>query len=324
VAHNKDDVVETFLINLSRGTGLRGITGIKPKQNKLIRPIMFARREDILNYCTQKQVEFREDSSNQSTKYTRNRLRHNIIPEFEKINPRFVHTAVENIERFQSAYKIYRVAIEDIKKKLIVEDRNDLRIDLEGLRNCEEQQTVLFEILSEYSFSKEVTSEILSVLDKEPGKRFYSKTHEVIKDRNHLILTPLHSKDAQRYYLDEGDAEIIYPVNLKLEIIENPEEYQIPTVKNIASLDYDKLTFPLIIRKWQKGDYFKPFGLNHYKKLSDFFIDRKYSILDKERTWLLTSGEEIVWIIGDRIDENFRITPQTQRILRIIYQPGGY
>ncbi len=321
VAHNKDDVAETFLINVSRGTGLKGITGIKSKQNDLIRPLLFARRVDILNYCSQNHIEFREDSSNLSTKYTRNRLRHNIIPEFEKINPRFVNTVIENIERFQSAYHIYYSAIEEMKERVVTKQEHDIKIDLEGLKNCEEKQTVLFEILSDYSFSKEVTAEIISVLDGEPGKRFYSKSHELIKDRHHLIVTSLRPKDSKRYYIDHEDSKVQHPVKLKLEIEENPQNYTIPRQPTVASLDYDKLTFPLIIRKWQQGDYFKPFGLNHYKKLSDFFIDRKYSLLDKERTWLLTSGEDIVWVIGDRMDENFKITGQTRKILKITYLP---
>jgi tRNA(Ile)-lysidine synthase len=317
VAHNKDDIVETFLINLARGTGIKGLTGIKPKKNVLIRPLLFAERQEIIDYCYQNQLAFREDSSNQSVKYSRNRIRHNIIPEFELINPRFSNTIIENIQRLQSAYTIYEDAVNRKVNEIVTEEGNDLKIDLEMLKQCNEKQTILFEILKEYDFTKEVTSEILQALDSEPGKRFYSKTHELVKDRDCFILTPIQQKEQRRYYIEVHSGEIQYPVRLSLDTTTDVTNYQIPRNFKIASLDYDKLTFPLIIRKWQAGDYFKPLGLNHYKKLSDFFIDRKYSLVEKERTWILTSGEKIVWIIGDRIDDNFKVTEETQKILKI-------
>ncbi len=321
VAHNKNDEVESLLINLTRGTGIRGITGIKPKQNSVIRPVLFAERKEIMEYASLHNVPFKEDSSNLSVKYSRNRIRHNIIPEFENINPRFIHTVTENIERFQSVCNIYDQWISEVKNDIVTLENETVYIDIEALKNYEEKNTILFEILREFAFTKEVTKEIFKSVDSDSGKCFYSQSHKLIKDRQYLIVAPLQQVEQRRYYIEKGTEQVIFPVKMTLREVETNGDYIIPKDRNIASLDYDKLVFPLIIRKWEKGDYFKPLGLNHYKKLSDFFIDRKYSLVDKERVWLLTSGEKIVWVIGDRIDDNFKVTPYTRKVLQVEYSP---
>ncbi|MFP4604116.1 MAG: tRNA lysidine(34) synthetase TilS [Bacteroidales bacterium] len=321
VAHNKNDEVESLLINLTRGTGIRGITGIKPKQNSVIRPVLFAERKEIMEYASLHNVPFKEDSSNLSVKYSRNRIRHNIIPEFENINPRFIHTVAENIERFQSVCNIYDQWISEVKNDIVTWENETVYIDIEALKNYEEKNTILFEILREFTFTKEVTKEIFKSVDSDSGKCFYSQSHKLIKDRQYLIVAPLQQVEQRRYYIEKGTEQVTVPVRMTLREVEKNGDYIIPKDRNIASLDYDKLVFPLIIRKWEKGDYFKPLGLNHYKKLSDFFIDRKYSLVDKERVWLLTSGEKIVWVIGDRIDDNFKVTPYTRKVLQVEYSP---
>ncbi|MFP3860048.1 MAG: tRNA lysidine(34) synthetase TilS [Bacteroidales bacterium] len=321
VAHNKNDEVESLLINLTRGTGIRGITGIKPKQNNVIRPVLFAERKEIMEYASLHNVPFKEDSSNLSVKYSRNRIRHNIIPEFENINPRFIHTVAENIERFQSVCNIYDQWISEVKNDIVTWENETVYIDIEALKNYEEKNTILFEILREFTFTKEVTKEIFKSVDSDSGKCFYSQSHKLIKDRQYLIVAPLQQVEQRRYYIEKGTEQVTFPVTMTLREVEKNGDYIIPKDRNKASLDYDKLVFPLIIRKWEKGDYFKPLGLNHYKKLSDFFIDRKYSLVDKERVWLLTSGEKIVWVIGDRIDDNFKVTPYTRKVLQIEYSP---
>ncbi|MFP4047553.1 MAG: tRNA lysidine(34) synthetase TilS [Bacteroidales bacterium] len=321
VAHNKNDEVESLLINLTRGTGIRGITGIKPKQNSVIRPVLFAERKEIMEYASLHNVPFKEDSSNLSVKYSRNRIRHNIIPEFENINPRFIHTVTENIERFQSVCNIYDQWISEVKNDIVTWENETVYIDIEALKNYEEKNTILFEILREFAFTKEVTKEIFKSVDSDSGKCFYSQSHKLIKDRQYLIVAPLQQVEQRRYYIEKGTEQVTFPVTMTLREVEKNGDYIIPKDRNIASLDYDKLVFPLIIRKWEKGDYFKPLGLNHYKKLSDFFIDRKYSLVDKERVWLLTSGEKIVWVIGDRIDDNFKVTPYTRKVLQVEYSP---
>jgi tRNA(Ile)-lysidine synthase len=303
-----------------RGTGIKGITGIKPKMNLIVRPLLFAERKDIVQYVTEAGIDYREDSSNQSLKYSRNKIRHQIIPEFQKLNPAFLETTRENMERFQDAYAIYMNAIERIKAELTFQKDSDLYIDIHKLGDHDEKRTLLFEILKEYGFSKETVREILNRPENEPGKEYLSLSHKLISDRAHYIVTSKGEEKTFRYYIDENTSNVEYPVHLNFNVIEDIDDYDIPEDAHVASLDYDKLTFPLILRNWLKGDYFKPFGFDHHKKLSDFFVDRKYSILDKERVWILASGEMIVWIVGDRIDDRFKVDTNTKRVLQIIYQ----
>lgn len=317
MGHNKNDLVETFFINITRGTGLKGITGIKPRNDYIIRPILFATRDEILSFGREYHIDYREDSSNLTVKYSRNKIRHQIIPEFQQINPRFLETVQENIERFQDAYTIYKRAVEEKKSELTFREGNDLYIDIKKLQNLKEKSTYLFEILRSYNFSKEIVHEVIGHLAAEPGKEFFSSTHKLIKDRYYLIVTLLEEETASRYYIDEWVSQIKEPISMKFNLVEDTKNYKIPRNSNVISIDYEKVQFPLMLRKWGKGDYFKPFGFDHYKKLSDFFVDRKYSLLDKERVWILTTGEKIIWIVGDRMDDRFRIEPDTRKILEI-------
>lgn len=319
MGHNKDDLVETFFINIARGTGLRGITGIKPRNDYVVRPLLFATREEISSFSREHEISYREDSSNLTVKYSRNKIRHHIIPEFQEINPRFLETVRENTERFQEAYTIYMRAVEEKKSELTFRKGSELYVDIEKLLNLEEKNTYLFEILKPYHFSKEIVREITDNLNAEPGKEFFSPTHKLIRDRDYLIVTPVEEKKSSRYYIDEGAQYINEPVCLKFNLVEDVENYKIPGDPQVISIDYDKVQFPLMLRKWEKGDYFKPFGFDHYKKLSDFFVDRKYSLLDKERAWILASGEKIIWLVGDRLDDRFRIDTDTSRILEIMW-----
>jgi tRNA(Ile)-lysidine synthase len=252
-------------------------------------------------------------------KYSRNKIRHHIIPEFQRLNPRFLETVRENTERFQDAYTIYLKAVEEKKAELTFEEGSELYIDIYKLNELQEKNTYLFEILRPFGFTKEVIHEIVDNLEAEPGKEFFSATHKLVKDRDYLIVAPLKEETTSRFYIDEWIHRIDKPISLEFDLIEDNQDYRIPRDPNKAAIDYDKIQFPLMLRKWQQGDYFKPFGFAHYKKLKDFFVDRKYSILDKERTWILASGEKIIWIVGDRLDDRFRVDNHTRRILEITY-----
>jgi len=318
IGHNKDDLSETFLMNLSRGTGLKGLTGIKTRHNNVVRPLLFADRQEILDYCRKHGLAYREDSSNQTTHYHRNKIRHHIIPVFQQINPRFLDTMSENVERFQEAYDLYRLFIEEKKQELMHQKGSDLYISKQ-VKEAGACSTLLFEMLREYGFTGQMVKRIALEMEGIPGKAYYSDTHKLIRDRNWLIITPLASPGRELFYLEQVQGRVDTPLPLHLKKIEDTENYQIPRHRDVASVDYDKVDFPLILRKWREGDYFRPLGLDHYKKLSDFFVDRKYSRVDKERAWLLTSGEKIVWIVGDRLDDRFKVENQTQRILEIKY-----
>jgi len=316
IGHNKDDQCETFLINLARGTGLKGLTGMKVKTGVFVRPLLFASRGQIEAYCHQQSIPYREDSTNPTTQYHRNKIRHQVLPVFLQLNPRFLDTMMENIERLGEAYDIYTMAVEEIKSRFVHQQGDDTYIS-KSIKQIGPYRTLLYEILREYHFNRDTIQEIAGGIGGESGKEFFSPTHKLVRDRDRLILTGRFAEQEERHYIEAGQQTIGYPLSLQLKVIERSRDYEIPAHPDIAAIDYDKVAFPLILRKWHEGDYFKPLGMNHFKKLSDFFVDRKYSRLDKERIWLLASGEKIIWIIGDRLDERFRIDEGTCRILEV-------
>lgn len=317
IAHNKNDLIETFLINLSRGTGIKGLTGIKPKSGKIIRPLLFASRNGIEKFCSENNFEYMEDSSNQTTKYSRNLIRHEIIPAFESINPSFIDTMVENINKLKETESIYFKNVKNTLIKITSQEEKKIYFIIEKIKTLEPVETYLFEFFSPYGFSMSQVKDIISSLDGISGKQFFSPTHRLIKDRSNLILEEISLTHPKQYFIDDGTEKTDIPIELRFEKFEKPDDFKIKPDKNIAQLDYNKLDFPLTLRKWNKGDYFMPLGMENLKKLSDFFIDNKISIADKENTWILESGNKIAWIVGMRIDERFKLTDTTTHIYQI-------
>ena len=318
LAHQKDDVLETFFINLLRGTGIKGLSGIKAKKDKIVRPLLFIGRNDIEQYCNDKSLIFREDSSNTETKYIRNKIRHNILPVFSEINQHFAQTMIDNISRFKEISDSFDDAIKMAFKHIVTSRNNNYYIDIEELRKFKHLSLYLYSYLKQFSFSKIEVDEIIKSLDGLSGKQFFSLTHRLVKDRSSLIITELHTINEQElYYINTEDKEIKQPVNLTFEIIDNILKLNIIKDSAFAYLDYDKLDFPLVLRKWKQGEYFIPFGMDGFKKLSDFFIDNKMSLPEKESTWIMSLGQDIVWIVGKRIDNRFRITEKTKKVLLV-------
>jgi tRNA(Ile)-lysidine synthase len=319
VAHNRDDVLETFFINLGRGTGIKGLIGIQPKNDNIIRPLLFASRAEINSYSGNKNIPFREDSSNASDKYQRNFIRHQILPTFEEIFPKFRDTQTANIAKLTEAENLYQFAL-DLLIHQVYKRANDCgKIDITRLLATPAPQTVLYEILVEFNFTPPTIGEIFEGCNAISGKQYFSTTHKLVKDRECFIIDRIDNAQQHKYYIEINDTQIKTPINLELKIFEKAENF-IPEKENtIALLDYDKLAFPLILRRWNTGDYFIPLGMEGIKKLSDFFIDQKLSIIEKEKTWILASGPDIAWIIGHRIDNRFKITQHTQRILQIAW-----
>ena len=320
-AHHLDDQIETLLINLSRGTGIAGLHGILPKQKHLIHPLLFTYRKNISDFIKENNLNYREDSSNKTTKYTRNKIRHQIIPVFTDINPSFKNIVNKNIDRIRESEKIYKTEIRRVKKKVIYTKQNKIFINIRILKSFDNISTYLFEFLSEYNFNFQVVEDIVKSLDEISGKQFYSSTHRLLKDREYLIVASKETENelsfGDDYFIEENLSEISKPVNLSIKIFDKNNDSIIPKDSNTASLNYSKLDFPLTLRKWKKGDYFYPFGMNKKKKLSDFFIDQKLSIIEKENVLLLCSKEKIAWIIGHRIDNRFRITDNTRKIYQL-------
>ena len=316
-AHNQDDILETFFINLSRGTGIRGLSGIPAKAGKLIRPLLFASRKKILAYTETKDIAYREDSSNASDKYLRNKIRRQLIPMLEEQNPSFRKSLIGTIDNLLETEKMFAEEMARTKKKLLVYKGESVSIRIADLEKLEYRKTVLYEILAEFNFRSASIEDIIRSLRGPSGKKFFSPTHRLVKDRKDLIITTINEDKSRKYYIELYMGQINDPLDLEWIIVDHTRDFHIPKDPNVACLDLDLLNFPLILRHWQKGDYFQPFGMQGMKKMSDFLIDAKVSLPDKENIWLLASGQKIVWVVGHRIDDRFRITTSTKQVLLI-------
>ena len=322
-AHHLDDAIETVFINITKGTGIAGLHGILPKSGKIIRPLLFTDKAAIINYAKQNKIDFRQDASNNENKYTRNKIRNEIIPLFEGINPHFKQTFKKNIERFRDTEKIYLDTIGRTINKLQEKKKNEIRIPIYKLLKQVSPKTILFEILKIYNFTSEQIQQIFDALLEQSGKQFLSNTHRLIKDRRHLIISKLNDSDISTYLI-EPETKKISTDNFNFDIrVLTKEKITISKSKTNAYLDFKKLQFPLVLRIWKKGDYFYPFGL--YKKsgkpgkqkISDFLINAKIPLTEKENTWVLESNKKVVWLVGHRIDERFKITDSTKEIYTI-------
>ncbi|MCD6112573.1 MAG: tRNA lysidine(34) synthetase TilS [Bacteroidales bacterium] len=319
--HHLDDQIETFFINIIRGTGIAGLHGIISKQNNIIRPLLFAYRNDIEAFLKKNNIPFRTDSTNNSVKFMRNKFRNLILPQLYQINKNYKKTIINDIERLKDAEFIYKTKINEVKKNILIKGGKNILIPIEKLKELNPLRTYLFEFLSSYNFNFSTVEDIISRLDDISGKQFFSSSHRLIKDREYLIISELDKKseaNAIEFFINENDLFINTPVSLKFKKLIYNKDFIISKDKFIACFDKDKLKFPLQIRKWEKGDYFYPFGMNKKKKLSDFFIDEKFSLLEKEKIWLLCSDNDIVWIIGKRIDNRFRIRNNTKNIFQAV------
>lgn len=316
-AHNKNDAVETFFINLGRGTGIKGITGIPVKNNHYIRPLLFLSRKDIYSYARVKGLAYREDSSNASKKYQRNKIRHDIIPAFEELNPSFVDTMEDNIHRFSDIASIYKSHINSVRKQLFSKQNHNLVISISDIKKLSPIKTWLYELFHPFNFTKDQCSSIAKILDAPSGKVFISTTHKLYKDRDAFYIVENNDNtNFERYYIDSTEKNFQLPFAAEMEILETFRNEDINNNK-IAFLDMDTLHFPLTVRKWMHGDYFYPLGMDHIKKVSDFFIDNKIPVPVKKNTWILASGKNIVWIIGLRIDNRYKVTDHTKKVLKL-------
>lgn len=319
-AHNKNDSVETFFLNLSRGTGIRGLIGIPGKKGYLLRPLLFASRLEITAFTTQHRIEYREDASNLETKYRRNKIRHDVIPVMEQANPGFIETMWENMSRLGEINDIFLHAVEQARQELFHKKRGYSSIEIIKLKSLSPLRTWLYELFSPFGFTRSQCEGIDKIMDAESGRRSISTTHQLFKDRDKLILVELAQNSFDRYYLDSPEKHSALPFPMDLEVLDRKELTEIPKDPNIACLDCDEIQFPLTIRHWLHGDYFFPLGMNQNKKLSDYFVDNKIPVPEKQQTWIMASGKKIMWIMGHRIDHRFRITEKTTRVLILRFQ----
>ena len=311
-AHHLDDQVETFLINLSRGTGLEGLTGIPTQNEKVIRPLLQFSRDEILAYANENNIEWREDSSNASDKYLRNKIRHTIVPVLKELNPNFLASFQDTVAHLNDAEALVEEASNFVFEKVVVEKENTLLINCALLLEYKNYKSYLYQWLKKYEFT--AWNDIYDLVHAQSGKQIFSNTHLLLKDRENLILsTKTISEEQAVFFIEKNNDNLKFPLNISLCQTDNMLE---PT-NNVIFVDQEKLVFPLQIRKKREGDYFCPSGMEGKKKLSKYFKDEKYSLLDKEKQWLLTSNNEVVWIIGKRTDKRFLATKETNTILKI-------
>ncbi len=316
-AHHQDDVIETFFINLSRGTGIRGLSGIKAKSGRIIRPVLFADRLSIRNYAALNQIPSREDSSNSDVSIQRNFIRHKIVPLLDEFHPSFRKNVIKTSENLFQTELLFQKKIDEIKAAAMqVHDWGET-IRIEELKKYPSIRTVLFELLKFKNFSIEQVDDMIASLDGGSGKKFYSSTHRVVKDRAELIVSEIEPEHPDLFYIEADCNEVDKPFSMKFERFFKSVSFQFSQNSMVADFDFDKLEFPLLLRKWKEGEYFQPLGMTGFKKLSDFFVDEKYSIPEKENAWILASGNKVVWVVGKRMDDRFKIDRNTRNIFRI-------
>ena len=320
IAHHADDSIETFFINLLRGTGLRGLTGISTQVGKIVRPLLFASRREILEYAAANHIPYREDSSNRSTKYLRNKIRLGLIPRIREINPKFTSLMCRNLARLTDAQLFINHGIERIRETAVTSGEGIDTIHLDRIDPACPREFVIYELLnSAYGFKGDVIDALCRALEQgATGRRFYARDHVAVTDRGTILVAPIAPEDACLTTVEKG-APRSYCGNAVLYY----EYCDIDTIKNfgvpehIAQVDADRLQFPLTLRRWQEGDWFIPFGMTGRKKISDFLIDAKVPLPEKQRQFVLLSGDEIVWLVGRRIDDRYRLTSETENVLRI-------
>lgn len=312
-AHHLDDDLETFFINLSRGTGLNGLIGIPKENNKIIRPLLKFSREEILKYAEENNLKWREDSSNQKTDYLRNTLRLEVLPQFKKVND----SVLKNFQKTQQNLKASQNLIEDylalVYNLVVTEATDSYKINIQKIKDLPHTEALLYELLNSFGFTE--WDDVSQLLDAQTGKKVFSKTHQLLKNRDELILTEISKENFSEEFSVPKEG-VVFPIKLKIE----SAEYIGETEKNLIYVASEKLNFPLRLRKWKSGDSFHPFGMKGKKKLSKFFKDEKIPLTEKEKIWLLLSNEKIVWVIGHRMDDRFKVTKDSKKILKITWR----
>ena len=316
-AHHANDNAETLFVNLTRGTGIKGLQGIPEKQNNTIRPLLFATKEMIKNYAKKHNIQFREDSSNQEVKYKRNFIRHQIIPELKKLNPILEETLNTSIHYFKQSSQIVTQFCKSKFKDICEENNERLKINISLLLSEPQKETLLFEWLHPKGFKANQIEQLIIVLsDKNNvGKFFESSTHQLAVDRTYLIVKKkTNETNTTEFKINSISDTTHLPIKLVLEEI---KQTLFTNNKNELFISVTDYFFPLTLRKWKTGDKFQPFGMNGFKKLSDYFKDQKLSKFDKEAVWILESNQQIVCIVGYRMDNRFKVTNESNQILKL-------
>jgi tRNA(Ile)-lysidine synthase len=315
-AHHADDNIETFLINLSRGTGLEGLVGIPAQNDKIIRPLLPFSREEILEYAKENNIQWREDSSNASDKYLRNKVRHHLVPLLKELNPQFMESFQKTQSHLRESQELVDDAAVMVYQQVAKEVGETIVFDLKQLLRLPNYKSYLYQWLHEFGFT--AWDDVYALVVSQSGKQVFSPEYRLLKDREVLILSSIIDEMSNEQYFIEKD---VREVNIPLNLAFCKADDILDASNSIIFVDEDKLAYPLVLKKWEEGDFFQPFGMNgKSKKLSKLFKDEKLSLLEKENCWVLWSENQIVWVIGIRQDERFRIDNSTKNILKIALQ----
>jgi tRNA(Ile)-lysidine synthase len=315
-AHHKDDNIETLLMNFFRGTGLHGLTGIPASYGHIKRPLLDFSKEEIVQFANENELAFVDDSSNLSSKYTRNFFRNEIIHAISKVYPQVKENLADNIERFKEIENLYRQTVDELKKKLCRRKGAEVHIPVLLLMKYN-NRALLYEIIRDYGFNEKQVDEVIKLASSESGKYIVSPAmhYRLIKHRHWFIISPVQSNLSANILIEATDKSVGFENGiLHFELTDNGK---LTNDNHIACLDAKEITFPLLLRPRKTGDYFYPLGMTKKKKISRFFIDQKLSKTEKENTWVLESNKRIIWVVGHRIDNRFRLTEKTKQVLRI-------
>jgi tRNA(Ile)-lysidine synthase len=324
-AHHLDDNIETMLMHFFKGTGITGLRAMVPRQGNIVRPLLFAQKEELRQFAAEAGLLWVEDSSNESDKYTRNFFRHQLIPLVEQAFPAAASNLADNLHRFREAEILYRQAVEGWKKKLLETRGNEIHIPVEKLRKAEPLQTLIYEITSPFGFSPQQATAIASLLDSPTGRYVQAGLYRILRNRNWLIITPRMETQSAHVLIESADRGVPYPEGeLQFTRMDATALRALDQGPNVALLDARRIGYPLLLRRWKPGDYFYPLGLPKKKKLARFLIDAKTPATEKDRVWVLECDKKIIWIVGKRIDHRWRITPATKEVLRIEFRPKNW
>lgn len=317
LAHHASDTTETILLNLTRGTGIAGLHGILPKRGKLVRPLLFLKRDEILEIVKEENITYRDDSSNFSTKYARNKIRLDVIPKLKELNPKLDETFEANSRRFTQIEDFLNTQISKIREVVFKQLANGkIEISLDELRALQPLQLALFELFKDFNFSEQVLGDLIRSWNGQPGKIFESATHLILLDRGKLILEKKERSFIKELVLNQDDKTAGFNNVLILIQTTDAENWQVLKDQSKASFDASLLQFPLKLRLWKTGDYFYPFGMKGKKKLSDYFSGMKIPLTEKNNIPLLENGNgDILWIVGYRSDNRYKVTPLTKKVI---------
>lgn len=317
-AHHANDNAETLLLNLCRGTGLKGLTGIPARNGKYIRPLLSFSSDELRNYATRHHLAFRTDQTNFSEQYQRNKIRLSVLPKLAEINPELIRTFSQNTDRFRQQYDFYQRQIAAFEREMVANDGETVRISIPKLSENPDKELLLYEFLKKYNFTADTAQQLAQRLDGEPGKLFFSDTHCLLKDRDFLIIKKK-EEEKEDTEITVSSWEALEKLGFSVEPHEVNGSVPFERDPNILYVDAAKIAFPLTLRHWRTGDAFQPFGMYGTKKLSDLFKDAKSSRFAKQKTWLLCCKEQIVWVVGLRSDQRFCIDFDTKQFYKIKY-----